>query len=78
MSNLAQQKFLRGKDMTATELMQLTLLDRCRYTVEKYFNTPEGFSTHEVTLKLAELNILGGSQALDVHEALSSFYGRPS
>lgn len=74
----AQDKFRQGADMTPEEIVQLELVDRCRYVVNKFFK--KGFSAGEVTQKLNELlpaASVGEYTPMEVHEALVQFYGAP-
>lgn len=77
--SLAQKKYELGKDLTTQELIQLSLSDRCNYIVQKFFwNSEQGFSTHEITVKLIELKALNGAKAMDVHMALTAAFGEPA
>jgi hypothetical protein len=74
----AKQKFLAGKELSSKEILELSMVDRCRYVVGYYFHS--GFSAGEVAQKLNELHPdgdVGHYTPMEVHEALVEFYGKP-
>lgn len=71
---MASEKFMRGEDMTAEELRELSLVDRVRYATSKY-SKPEGWNAIEMDQKLLEIGAILHSDVLGVAEAAREFYG---
>lgn len=72
----AQQKFRLGKELDGKEIMDLNIVDRCRYVVDSYFK--KGFSADEVHLKLVEINPLNELfTPMEIYDALCEYYGKP-
>lgn len=73
-----QNKFLQGEKLEPRELLDLPMVDRCRYIVTEYY--PKGFSVMEITSKLNELHPqpwMNHYDPMTVREALVEFYGKP-
>lgn len=75
----AKTKFYRGDKLSKVELLELSLMDRCRYVVERYFQD-RSFSAGEVAAKLTELNPnpqVALYTPMEINECLREFYGTP-